>query len=91
MESNLDSRGRKISPTRERRMILGSIIFGARVLGLFLIALAILNFPQMHLVTRQLSATVGFISSLALGLAGTAVFIGVKLFVNFFDQYLSRN
>jgi hypothetical protein len=38
-----------------------------------------------------IAASLGLLSSLALGLVGVVWLIGVELFLRFFDQYLSRN
>jgi hypothetical protein len=47
--------------------------------------------PQMRFLTGRLAISFGLLSSLVLGLVGIAWLIGVKLFLHFFDRYLSRN
>jgi len=55
-----------------------------RAFGWILIALAILGMPQMRFLTGRLAVSFGVLSSLALGLAGVAWLVGVKLFLLFF-------
>jgi hypothetical protein len=74
-----------------KRLLMGRIIIVARILGGVLIALAILDLPQMQFLPEGLEYTFRWISSAALIVAGTAWLVGVHLFIKFFDQYLSRN
>src|SRR5450755_1585878 len=74
-----------------KRLLMGKIIIAARILGGILIALAILDLPQMEFLPAGLVETFRLISSIALVVAGIAWLVGVQLFIRFFDQYLSRN
>lgn len=74
-----------------KRLLMGRIIIVARILGGVLIALAILDLPQMQFLPDGLEYTFRWISSAALMLAGIAWLVGIQLFIRFFDQYLSRN
>jgi hypothetical protein len=74
-----------------KRGVIGNIIVMARALGWLLIVLAILGLPQMRFITGSLVSLFRTLSSLALVLAGIAWLIVVEFFVQFFDQYLSRN
>jgi len=47
--------------------------------------------PQMKFLIGRVAAGFGLLSSIMLGLAGIAWLVGVKLFLRFFDRYLSRN
>jgi len=75
----------------EHRVVFCAALRTARVFGWILIALAILGLPQMRFLIGRLAADFGLLSSIALGLAGIAWLVGVKLFLRFFDRYLSRN
>jgi hypothetical protein len=75
----------------EHRVVFCAALRTARVFGWILIALAILGLPQMRFLIGRLAAGFGLLSSIALGLAGIAWLVGVKLFLRFFDRYLSRN
>lgn len=75
----------------EHRVVFCAALRTARALGWILIALAILGLPQMRFLIGRLAVSFGLVSSIALGLAGVAWLIGVKLFLQFFDRYLSRN
>jgi hypothetical protein len=74
-----------------KRLLMGRIIIVARILGGVLIALAILDLPQMQFLPHGLEYAFRWISSAALMVAGIAWLVGVHLFIKFFDQYLSRN
>lgn len=78
-------------PATEHRVVFHAALRAARFLGWILIALAILGLPQMRILIGRLAAGFGLLSSIALGLAGVAWLIAVKLFLLFFDRYLSRN
>jgi len=75
----------------EHRVVFCAAMRTARVFGWILIALAILGLPQMRFLIGRLAAGFGLLSSIALGLAGIAWLVAVKLFLRFFDRYLSRN
>jgi len=75
----------------QHRLVFSTPLRISRAFGWILIALAILGMPQMQFLTGRLAVSFGLLSSLALGLAGVAWLIGVKLFLLFFDRYLSRN
>jgi hypothetical protein len=75
----------------EHRVVFCVALRTARALGWILIALAILGLPQMRFLIGRLAVSFGLVSSIALALAGVAWLVGVKLFLCFFDRYLSRN
>jgi hypothetical protein len=74
-----------------KRRLMGNVIIVARILGGILMALAILDVPQMQFLPVALANTFRWISSIALLVAGIAWLVAVQLFIRFFDQYLSRN
>ena len=74
-----------------KRRVLGMMVGIARVVGLVLIVLAILSFPQMRFLTARISEGVGILSSLALGVVGILWLAAVECFLRFFDQFMSRN
>jgi hypothetical protein len=76
---------------KPERIVFNTALRIARAFGWILIALAILGIPQMRFLTGRLAVSFGLLSSLLLGLAGIAWLVGVKLFLLFFDRYLSRN
>lgn len=89
----MDSNFQKV-PTmlvQRERIVFSRALRITRAFGWILIAVAILGIPQMHFLIGRVAASFGLISSIALGLAGIAWLVGVKLFLLFFDRYLSRN
>jgi hypothetical protein len=76
---------------KQERLVFSTALRTTRAFGWILIALAILGIPQMQFLTGRLAVSFGLLSSLVLGLAGIAWLVGVKLFLIFFDRYLSRN
>jgi hypothetical protein len=76
---------------KQERLVFSTALRITKTFGWVLIALAILSIPQLRFVTGRLAVSFGLLSSLALGLAGIAWLVGVKLFLYFFDRYLSRN
>ena len=78
-------------PTKQERVVFSTALRITRTFGWFLIALAILGIPQMQFLLGRLAVSFGLLSSITLGLAGIAWLVGVKLFLLFFDRYLSRN
>lgn len=74
-----------------RRRVLGIAVGAARIIGVVLIILAILSLPQLQFLTGHMAMGFQILSSLALGLVGIVWLVGVKLFLRFFDQFLSRN
>jgi hypothetical protein len=68
---------------KPKRQVFGIVVRVSRVMGLILIALAILGLPQMRFLTGRLAASFGLIMSVALGLAGVAWLIGVQVFLHF--------
>ena len=76
---------------KQRRLVFSTALWVTRAFGWLLIALAILGIPQMQVLTGRQAVHFGLISSLLLGLAGIAWLVGVKLFLLFFDRYLSSN
>jgi hypothetical protein len=78
-------------PAKHERIVFSTALWTTRAFGWVLIALAILGMPQMKSLTGRVASGFGLISSIVLGLAGIAWLVGVKLFLRFFDRYLSRN
>jgi hypothetical protein len=76
---------------KQERLVFSTPLWITKTFGWILIGLAILSIPQMRFLTGRLAVSFGLLSSLALGLAGVAWLVGVKLFLLFFDRYLSRN
>jgi hypothetical protein len=76
---------------KRERIVFTTALGMTRAFGWILIALAILGIPQMKFLIGRLATRFGLISSITLGLAGIAWLVGVKLFLLFFDRYLSRN
>jgi amino acid permease len=74
-----------------KRRMMGNIIIAARFLGAGLIGLAVLGFPAMRFLPAALADTFRWISSIVLMMACIAWLAAVRLFIRFFDQYLSRN
>jgi len=74
-----------------KRAILGGAVLAARVFGLLLLVIAIFALPQMRSVSGVLAPTIEVLASVSLGLIGIAWLVGVKYFLKFFDQCLSRN
>lgn len=77
--------------TKHERIVFTTALWTTRTFGWILIALAILGMPQMKVLIGRLSFSFGLVSSIVLGLAGIAWLVGIKLFLRFFDRYLSRN
>lgn len=69
-----------------KRRVIGPIIIIAKILGWLLIGLAILG-----LLTANLTGLFGWLLAVALALSGIVWLVLVKLSIQFFDQYLSRN
>lgn len=76
---------------KEHRIVFRTALWVARVFGWILITFAILGIPQMRLLLGRLAVSFGLLSSIMLGLAGISWLVLVKLFLQFFDRYLSRN
>jgi hypothetical protein len=76
---------------KQERFVFSTALRITRAIGWILIALAILGRPQMQFLTGCLAVSFGLLSSLVLGLAGIAWLVRVRLFLLFFDRYLSRN
>jgi len=76
---------------KRERIVFGTALWTSGAFGWTLIVLAILGMPQMRFLIGRVAAGFGVVSSIMLGLAGIAWLVGVKLFLRFFDRYLSRN
>ena len=76
---------------KQERIVFSTALRISRAFGWILIALAVLGIPQMQFLIGRLAVSFGLLSSIMLGLAGIAWLVGVKLFLLFFDRYLSRN
>lgn len=74
-----------------RRVVLGRLILVARIAGVLLIALAILDCPAARFLTGHYAGLFELLGSLALLIVGTAWLFGVALLIRFFDDALSRN
>ena len=74
-----------------QRVVLGRLIVAARVLGAFLIMLAILEFPAARILTGRYTGFVEMLGSLVLLAVGIAWLFGVAVLIRFFDDALSRN
>lgn len=77
--------------THHERLVFSTALRVSNVFGWILIGLAILSIPQMRFLTGRLAVSFGLLSSIVLGLVGIVWLVGVKLFLHFFDRYLSRN
>ena len=75
----------------KRRLVFSYVLWVARAFGWLLVVIAILGTPQMQFLTGRLAVQLELVSSIMLGLAGIAWLVGVKLFLRFFDRYLSSN
>ena len=73
------------------RIVFTTALRITRAFGWVLIALAILGIPQMRFLLGRLANGFGLLSSIMLALAGITWLVAVKLFLVFFDRYLSRN
>lgn len=73
-------------PDKQQHRALRMIVWVSRAIGWILIALAILNLPQI-----QLAGGLRLLMSVALGVLGVAWVVGLELFLCFFDKYLLRN
>lgn len=76
---------------KRRRLVFGIVILTARIIGWFLVVLAIVSLPQIQIHLGRLARSFGILTSVVLGLAGVVWLGGVELFLHFFDEYLSRN
>jgi hypothetical protein len=76
---------------KQERIVFSSALRISSAFGWILIALAILSFPQMRFLIGRLTVSFGLLSCIILGLLGAAWLVGVKMFLRFFDRYLSRN
>jgi hypothetical protein len=78
-----------MSENKQRRAFR-VIVWGGRLFGWALIALALLNAAQTGNLP-YLGGSARALSSLVLGFLGVAWIIGLELFLRFFDKFLSRN
>jgi hypothetical protein len=78
-------------PVKQERIVFSTALRISRAFGWILIALAILSIPQMRFLLGRLAVSFGLLSSIILGLLGAVWLVGVKVFLRFFDRYLSRN
>jgi uncharacterized membrane protein len=76
---------------RQERVVFSTALWITRTFGWILIALAILGLPQMQHLIGRLAVSFGLLSSILLGVSGIFWLVGVKMFLRFFDRYLSRN
>jgi hypothetical protein len=78
-------------PGGHKRVVFGIAVLVTRTIGWILVAIAVLSLPQMRSFMGNLANSLGWLTSLALGLVGALWLIGVEVFLHFFDSYLSRN
>jgi hypothetical protein len=78
-------------PAGHKRVVFGIAVLITRTVGWILVAIAILSLPYTRSLLGNFANSLGWLSSLALGLAGALWLIGVEIFLHFFDSYLSRN
>jgi len=76
---------------QRRRQILGAVLGVARGVGWVLIALAIICLPPLRNYFGSWSHGIEFAMAIIVGIIGILWLIAIKLFVRFFDQFLSRN
>ena len=76
---------------RERRIVFGGLIVAARLVGVLLIGVAVLELPAMRPVVGRYADLFGFVGSIALLLVGIVWLISVRMLIRFFDDYFSRN
>lgn len=62
-----------------RRRIMGGAVVLAKVLGLLLVAVAILGLPQMRSITGRFAPTLEVLPRVGLGLVGIAWLAGVEI------------
>ena len=74
-----------------KRVVFGVAVLATRTIGWILVAIAIVSLPQLRSLMGSLANSLGWVTSLALGLVGGLWLIGVEVFLHFFDSYLSRN
>lgn len=75
----------------DKRRVLGHLIISARIIGLLLIILAILDFPAMQFLTGPYAHFLGLLGSVVLLIVGVLWLFGISLLIRFFDQCLSGN
>jgi hypothetical protein len=75
---------------KQSHRALHKIVWGSRALGWLLVALAILNVPQIGAISH-LGGALRLVSSVALVLLGIMWLLGLELCLHFFDRYLSNN
>lgn len=76
---------------KSNRQVFGVLLGAARIAGWIVIAVAILGLPQMRNLTGRFAPSLGLIMSVTLALTGAVWLLAVRVFVHFFDRYLSRN
>jgi hypothetical protein len=76
---------------RPERRVLGGVFAAARIAGLTLIAIGILNLPAIRLHLAHYDALVDLIVSVVLILVGTLWLFLVGWTIRFFDDFLSRH
>jgi hypothetical protein len=75
---------------RQNHRALRKIVWISRSLGWILVALAVLNIPQIGAITH-LGGLFRLVSSVALVVLGILWLLVLELFLHFFDRYLSNN
>jgi len=78
-------------PFRPERRVLGGVFIAARVAGLILIAIGILNLPAIRLVLAHYDALIDLVVSLILMGVGALWLVLLSWMIRFFDDFLSRH
>ena len=76
---------------RERRIVFGGLIVAARLVGILLIGVAVLELPAMRPIVGPYADLFGFVGSIVLLFAGVVWLLSVRMLIRFFDDYFSRN
>ena len=79
-----------VMTTKRDRSAFRFVVWGSRVVGWVLIALAIVSLLQIGAI-QPYEGSMRLVSSLILALLGIAWIVGLELFLRFFDKFLSRN
>ncbi len=76
---------------RQRYRMVSAVTWGARAIGLILLALAILSLPQLKLLSGSVAVGIGIASAAALAVAAVLWLGAVEAAAHLFKHYLSRN
>lgn len=84
-------RARIHSTEKPSRIVFHLVLKVTWFFGLILIVLGILGSPQMRFLTGRLAAGFATVASVALVFTGIVWLACIKIFLTFFDRYLSNN